>query len=45
MEDRPLSVRFEDVDGRMFGGCIQAVSGCNGYSPAGGPEVWGGPAL
>ena len=31
VEDPPLGVRFEDVDGRLLGGRVQGVPGCDGY--------------
>ena len=44
VEDRPLGVRFEDVDGGLLGGRVQGVPRCDGYCYPGGLEVWGGPA-
>ena len=44
VEDPPLGVRFEDVDGGMFGGRVQGVPPCDGYFYPAGVEVWGGPA-
>ena len=44
VEDPPLGVRFEDVDGGLLGWCVQGVPRCYGYFYPGGVEVWGGPA-
>ena len=30
VEDPPLGVRFEDVDGGFLGGCVQGVPQCDG---------------
>ena len=43
VEDPPLGVRFEDVDGGMPGGCVEVVLRCDGYFDSVGVEVWGGP--
>ena len=39
MEDPPLGVRFEDVDGGMLAACVEAVPRCDGYFRSGGVEV------
>ena len=44
VEDPPLGVRFEDVDGRIMVGCVEGVPRCDGSFHSGGVEVWGGPA-
>ena len=44
VEDPPLGVRFEDVDGGMLGGCVEGVVQCDGYFHPGGWDVWRGPA-
>ena len=44
VEDPPLGVRFEDVDGRLLGGGVQGVPRCDGQFYPGGVEVWGCPA-
>ena len=44
VEDPPLGVRFEDVDGGMLGWHVQGVPRCDGYFYPGGVEVWAGPA-
>ena len=44
VEDPPLGVHFEDVDGGMFEGCIEGVPRCDCYFHSGEVEVWGGPA-
>ena len=44
VEDPPLGVGFEDVDGGLLGGPVQGVQGCNGQFYPGVMEVRGGPA-
>ena len=44
VEDPPLGVRFEDVEGGMLGGRVKGVPRCDGYFHPGGVEVRGGPA-
>ena len=44
VEDPPLGVRFEDVNGGMLGGRVKVVPRCDGYFHPGGVEVWAGPA-
>ena len=31
VEYPPFSLRFDDVDGESFGGCVQGVPRCDGY--------------
>ena len=44
VEDPPLGLRFEDVDGGMLGGCVEGVPQRHGYLQPGGVELWGGAA-
>ena len=44
VEDPPLGVRFEDVDGGMLGWCVEGVPRCDRYFNSGGVEVQRGPA-
>ena len=44
VEDQPLGVRFEDVDGGLLRGRVQGVPRCDGSFYPGGVEVWVGPA-
>ena len=44
VEDPPLGVRFKDVDGGTFRGCVNGVPWSDGYFHLGGLEVQGGPA-
>ena len=44
VEDPPLGVRFEDVDGGLLGGGVQGVPRCDGQFHPGGVEVRCGPA-
>ena len=44
VEDQPLGVRFEHVDGRMLGGCVEGVPRGDGYFHPGWVEGWGGSA-
>ena len=44
VEDPPLGLRFEDVDGRLLGGGVPGVPRCDGWFYPGGVELWGGSA-
>ena len=44
VEDPPLRIGFEDVDGGTFGGRVQGVPRCDGSFYPGRVEVRGGPA-
>ena len=39
VDDPPLGVRFEDMDGRALLGCVQVVLRCDGSFNLGGVEV------
>ena len=43
VEDPPLGVCFEDVDGGLFGGRVQGVPRCECSFHPGAVEAWGGP--